>query len=291
MIADFETNIVYFSDLLRTKVKISGKCKKICDILDKYGVEYNFLKGTKDIWARDYMPIQVSENKFIEYRYDPDYLQGSYKGYRDLKTYPDIVCDTIGLKTIKSDIILDGGNIVKSKHYVILTEKIVAENRLTYRKPELIEQLKKIFEVEEIVLIPKDKKDKFGHADGMLRFIDNESVLVSHYYQSNKKMLKLLNKAGLNIEFLKFKEKKIDKRSWAYLNFLQTKDCILLPKLGTDEDIQALEQIETYYPDYKGRIAQIEMNDIIVLGGALNCITWTNELPRGRAPRYQNNVS
>jgi agmatine/peptidylarginine deiminase len=71
--------------------------------------------------------------------------------------------------------------------------------------------------------------------------------------------------------------KKQNKNNWAYINFLQTKDLILLPKLGTDEDEQALKQISDFYSDYadKNRIVQVEMNDIIALGGALNCISWT----------------
>ena len=52
-------------------------------------------------------------NQYIEYRYDPDYLQGHWKGCRDSKTYPDVVCDALKLKTEKSDLIMDGGNLVK----------------------------------------------------------------------------------------------------------------------------------------------------------------------------------
>ena len=71
--------------------------------------------------------------------------------------------------------------------------------------------------------------------------------------------------------------KKKDKRNWAYLNFLQTKDVILLPKFEIDEDIQAYEQIEIFYPNYKGKITQINMIDIVKFGGALNCISWTTK--------------
>ena len=82
------------------------------------------------------MPIQINDSKFIEYRYDPDYLQGSWKGCRDLKTYPDIVCDSLKLETEKSNLIMDGGNLVKSSDCVILTDKIIKENRLSYSKTE-----------------------------------------------------------------------------------------------------------------------------------------------------------
>ena len=92
MISDWQTNKIYFSELLETKFP---KCfSDIMESLRGLKVEPNFLEKTKDIWARDYMPIQINDKEFIEYRYDPDYLQGNWKGSRDLKTYPDIVCDS-----------------------------------------------------------------------------------------------------------------------------------------------------------------------------------------------------
>ena len=277
MISDRDTNIIYFSERLKTDLRFSETCEQIIETLKSFGIIPRFLPDTKDIWARDYMPIQVSRNRFIEYRYDPDYLQGKWKGCRDLKTYPDVVCDSIELPTEKSDIILDGGNVVKSKNCVILTDKVVIENRLSYSKSELVKQLEKIFKVENIVLIPWDKKEKFGHSDGVLRFISDNKVLVNGIYENDTKLRNRLKQNGLDFEFLRFKVNRKDKRNWAYINFLQTKDLILLPKFDIDEDEQALEQIKTHYPNYaeNGRIAQIDMTKIVKFGGAFNCISWT----------------
>ena len=63
---------------------------------------------------------------------------------------------------------------------------------------------------------------------------------------------------------------------FAYLNYLQTKDFILLPSLGIDKDDEKLEEeIKSYFPEYINRIRKINMNKIISKGGALNCISWT----------------
>ena len=60
------------------------------------------------------------------------------------------------------------------------------------------------------------------------------------------------------------------------MNFLQTKDIILLPSYGIKEDDIALDQMKKYYPEYAdGKIHQIDMTDIVKEGGALNCISWT----------------
>ncbi len=277
MISDFDTNTVYFSKRITTENRLKSTYDQITSIFDSFGVKLELIPDTKDIRVRDYMPIQVNDTKYIEYRYDPDYLQGHWKGCRNLKTYPDIVCDSLKLPTEKSDLIMAGGNFVKSSDCIILTDKIVKENRLSYSKSKLIEKLQNTFQVDKVILIPWYKKEKYSHSDGVLRFIDNETVLISHYYKTDNVMLYRLKAGGLNTEFIDFKVKKRDKRNWAYINFLQTMDLIMLPKFGIDEDIQAFEQIENYYPDYKGRIAQVDMTDIVKFGGALNCFTWTTK--------------
>lgn len=277
MISDFQTNTVYFSGRIENDNRFKSTFRQISSILGSFGITPKLLPNTKDIWARDYMPIQVDNSTFIQYRYDPDYLQGHWKGYRDLKTYPDIVCDSIKRITEKSDLILDGGNVVKSSNCIILTDKVVNENRFSYSKNELIARLQDTFQVNKVILIPWYKKERYGHSDGVLRFIDNDTVLISHYYKSDSVMLHRLKQGGLKPEFIDFNVKKKDERNWAYINFLQTKDLILLPKFGIDEDLQALEQIEKYYSGNKGRIAQVDMTEIVKFGGALNCITWTTK--------------
>jgi len=277
MISDRDTNTIYFSDRLNFDSRFKDTFALILSTLDTFSVIPKFLPNTNDVWSRDYMPIQVTDSKFVEYRFDPDYLQGHWKGCRDSKSYPDIVCDSLKLKTIKSDLVMDGGNIVKLSDCVILTDKIVQENRFSYSKNALISKLQNTFQVNKVILIPWYKKERFGHADGVLRFIDNETVLISHHYISDRVLLYRLKQGGLKSEFLNFKVKKQDKRNWAYINFLQTKDLILLPKFSIDEDDQAFEQISYFYPDYakNNRIAQVCMTDIVRFGGALNCITWT----------------
>lgn len=281
MLRDQDTNTVYLSDLLRTSEEFEGTCQAIVDALVKHNVTYKFLPSTRDIWARDYMPAQVSQGKFVEFRYDPDYLQGTEEETRELKTYPDIVCQKLGLDTVKTDIIIDGGNIIRSTNKVIMTDKVLWENRRLYAKDELLENLRALFEVDEIVLIPWDKEDMFGHADGMLRFIDDYNVLVHGLYNAPKdplckKLIDSLTKAGLNIVWMEFDVKHPDLRNWAYINFLQTKDILIIPKSGIEEDEQALKQVRLAYPDYASRnaIEQVDMSDVVEFGGALNCISW-----------------
>jgi agmatine deiminase len=284
MITDFVTNGIYFSELLKTDKRFSATYQKIYKTLNSFGIEPKLLPKTKDIWARDYMPIQISKDKFIEYRYDPDYLQGNSEEIdsRELKTHPDIVCDAIGLKTIKTDIIIDGGNVVKSENAIILTNKVVWENERRYSEKQLIKKLHDLFEVDKVVLIPWDEECKYGHADGMLRFVNNEKVLISGFYEKADDKLKRgildsLDEAKIDRDWLSVSDKEVEDNI-AYINFLQTKDLILVPALNrTEEDDNAVEEISKHFPKYADRIENVDMREIARYDGALNCITWTTK--------------
>lgn len=282
MTADKDTNFVFFSDLLRTKSEFSKTCNSIIEILEKCNVEYGFLKGTKDIWARDYMPLQIDKEKKIEYRYDPDYLQA--KKYRKIKSYPDLVCDLNNIKTLKTDLIIDGGNVIKSNASVIMSEKVIFENLENYNKRDtILGKLKELFEIDKIAIIPWDKEnEEYGHADGMVRFIDNHKVLLQGYYDQydekfKKQLYSELDKIGVTWEKMQFNvENENEDLNWAYMNFLQTDRIILVPQFDIDEDKQALDQIQKHFKDYTlEQIRGVKMNDIVKEGGALNCISWT----------------
>jgi len=279
MITDKETNTVYFSEKLQEQTP--DIAKQIVDTLGLLGAKPIFLKGTKDIWARDYMPVQVNTRKFIQYTFYPDYLLK----LEDIKSDPDSICADLNLNALRSDIVLDGGNVVKSDNCVIMTDKIILENIHKYNKEQLLSKLRELFEVDKIVFIPWDRGERYGHADGMVRFIDSETVLLQGYYRTRKdlfedgfieQLLGSLKGNQLKYEFLDMDyTEKINAR-FAYLNYLQTKDFILLPSLGIDKDDEKLEEeIKKYFPGYANKIRKIKMNAIISRGGALNCISWT----------------
>lgn len=132
-------------------------------------------------------------------------------------------------------------------------------------------------------MIPWDKGCVFGHSDGMVRFINNNTVLISGFYEQvdskfKDSLLKPLEKAKLNCEWLRC-AKKESESNIAYINFLQTEDIILIPSMDRKEDDEALEQLATHFPNYSnsGKIRQINLSEIVRHGGALNCISWTTK--------------
>lgn len=271
----YEEQIVYMSELLMSKFPES--CKKLIAILEKHNVKYLFLKGTKDIWCRDYMPIQTESGKLIQFRYEPSYLKG--EEWDNVRSDVREVCKVNGLKPQFSDINLDGGNVLICEGRAILTDRIFDENP-NYEKEKLINELSQLLECE-IIIIPSIKTDFTGHADGMVRFVDKNTILgnkLSDEYQYIQKgMQNVINRYGLkyiDVPFFINKKdpKHPDSTIGVYVNYLEVNDLIVLPIFDREEDKQVVDIIQKVFPNKQ--IETINYNDIAQEGGLLNCTTW-----------------
>ena len=130
--------IVYLSELL--KERFPDCFYRLTSILEKHNVEYRLLKGTKDIWCRDYMPIQTESGKLIQFRYDPSYLKGK-KEWEDSRSDVREVCRQNGFEPVFSTINLDGGNVLLCSGRAIVSDRIFSENPEYNDKEQLIREL------------------------------------------------------------------------------------------------------------------------------------------------------
>ena len=286
MVSDKQTNVVYLAEGLKHYMPAY---KSLLDVLYSRRVHMNSLPLTaskKHIWARDYMPIQLNKGRFLLYTYHPDYLHGFEEFIPDYWA----ICQKLGLECVSTDIILDGGNVVKCGDKVIMTDKIIDENPMRFYK-DILRELENHFQAQ-IVLIPRDRYDRYGHADGLVRWIDGNRVLLNNYTDFDPKLGKEV-KAALSehftVEELRYGTNKHIKHkiNWAYINFLQVEGEIFVPGLGIEEDQMAIEQIQKFYPDYNVRLVP-DCLRIVKNGGALNCVTWniladTPEWPKDEA--------
>ena len=225
---------------------------------------------------RDYMPIKKDENWFVQFKFTPSYL--NYKKYDEIRTNPNEVWKDMGLKIWESDIVLDGGNVVKWKDKVVVTERISKDN------PELVEvgiydTIKNYLGVNQLIVIPELKGELTGHSDGVLRFIDDETVVINDFTKVNKNYNQQLKysllSAGLRYiqlpnEFEKA-ENEIDDTG-DYVNFLEMKDFVLIPAFDSEMDSVAELAYKEMFNDKI--VESIDCREIAKQGGALNCISW-----------------
>lgn len=272
------TETVYLSAILAELY--TATCKRLTDILNRHHIPFAFLEGTKDIWCRDYMPVQTSSGKLIQFKYDPSYLRDPE--YSDSRSDVKHVNKINNIHPIFSDINLDGGNVIMYNNKAIITDRVFSENPDRDKK-ELIKELSTLLECE-IIIIPayKPDYDYTGHADGMIRFVDSNTVLVNNLDQDFKYMKKAIIKAleKANLKYINFPwfEHKIkgnnDHAIGIYLNYLEVGNLIIMPVFGVsgNKDAEALAKLKEVFPNKI--IETIDFNDIALTGGILNCTTW-----------------
>ena len=271
MICDYQTNQVYLAEGIKGYPKVA---ENLLYALYKEGIETEYLphsKSKKHVWARDYMPIQLEEGRFLKYVYRPDYLKND-KDY--IPNYAGMI-RKLGLNCKPTSLVIDGGNVVKWDDAVIMTDKVLKENP-GYDEYGLRFRLEELFETD-VVFIPWDRYEMFGHADGMVRFIDRRTVLLNNYIDFDRSLRERILRAldgHFEVKELQYDTPRCSKYSWAYLNFLQVAGHIFVPGLGIEEDYMALEQIKQFYPDHRVLLVP-DCLELVRDGGALNCVTWT----------------
>lgn len=270
MITNFDTNKVYFSKGLNF-VRYLDVAKHLVDIFHCHEIAWGQLPHTSSsfhIWARDYMTVQVSKDKYVRFCYCPDYLRDSPEYKPDTFS----ILSELDIEVMDSDIILDGGNVVSCGDKVILTDKIIKENP-HYDKDELIHTLGMLLEAE-IVLIPQDIYEEYGHSDGMVRYVDEGRVLLNNYCDFDKTLRKkLLTALKPYFDISELHYGSYTDKSWAYINFLHVGHHIFIPMMKDKLASKAFRQIEDLFPTCECHPVW-GCESIVNEGGALNCTTW-----------------
>jgi agmatine deiminase len=276
MISDNKNDVVYVSDLLEPRHP--ALAARLRDTLDDHGIPLGVIRGTKDIWCRDYMPGQVDPAEFVRFCYAPDYL----RGYKHLITRPDDIGPIPEVeRCVDSRIVLDGGNVVGWGCRCIVTDKVFRENPALERH-ELIGRLRELLGVEDLIVIPKEPYDVVGHADGVVRFLDEDTVVVNDYQGQEaaygRKLLSIFRQHRLEcVQVPYFVEDHatdgVPSAAGCYVNYLRIAKLLILPAFGVAQDDAALRRFESLFCGT--RIVPLPCTELARKGGCLNCISWT----------------
>ena len=279
MLTDSQTNFVYISDKLQSTYP--DFANRLIKAFTDNDIRFDFLPGTKDVWAVDYMPVQVTETKFVRFTYRPDYLASTKKWSKTISDV-DAICERIGIKTIKSEIVLDGGNITRWSDKVIMTNKVFLENP-SYPEIQLIQELRDLLEVNDIFFVPVEKGDWLGHIDATARFISSDTVLINDIKREKQKeyinLLTSLHDSNLKWKYFPFNPYDNidpDDASGIYLNYLELSGFIILPIYGFATDEEAISRAKEIFPTKK--IIPVISNEPAKHNGIINCVTWNVKL-------------
>lgn len=262
--------MLYFSSQLNIQ-KYKPAADRLFAALDLFNIKYKLLNNTNDIWLRDYMPVKTKSGKYVSFRYEPSYLAGDPQLRTNFKT--DIAPHFV-LPVTYSNINLDGGNVVfsPSKTKAVITDRVFSENP-EYDKNTLLLELEKLLEAS-VLIISSLKSDMTGHADGMVRFVDENTIVTNaplSPFGFETKVKKSLQNHGIEVLDFPYFDSNGDSAIGCYLNFLETEQAIFLPVFSVDTDNKA---VQTAKHIFHKAIIPVNINEIAADGGLLNCISW-----------------
>ena len=280
MITNQQTTTVYFSNLLAEED--SDKFNELCAIIEGIGYHIKLLVETADIYCRDYMPVQVAKDDFIQFVFRP-------VAYHQTKEEYISISDPLYVQLINnlpkprySSLILDGGNIIKWKDKVIITDRVLKDNR--YQFPDdkaIIERLKLDLKCD-VIIVPEYPNEETGHSDGLIRFIDANRVFINDTRNETEKewleeFLKVLDKEQLTtVELPCEVAPNQNKAHGLYINYLHVGNLIIVPQFGKgfiQSDKKALQIMNEIFGETH-TIVPFESKWISEYGGVLNCSSW-----------------
>ncbi|MDE6368728.1 MAG: agmatine deiminase family protein [Muribaculaceae bacterium] len=284
--SQLQTDELYYSfDQVIVAKAIKMAFSGICDVIE--------LENTHDIWARDYMPVQITTDRFWNYIFNPNYLQ-SKTNRPHITNFVDVRLDIRNPfyeTTQKSNIIADGGNIVKCDGYVIMTDKVFIEAKNIAQDLSWVDLRRELG--VDVVVIPREPTDRLGHACKMVRYAGPNRVLFRAPRDENDKqflsgVIQQFKRQKPDVEVLQLDfstVKKTNENNWCYIDFLRIRNQILVPLLSeenintfelevVEEDDIALEQLHKIFPQCT--ILGVSMRNLIEKGiGGLNSLAWT----------------
>lgn len=260
--------MLYFSSSLN-QTAYTQDAYALFSVLQLYRENFYLFDGGKNIWARDYMPVRNHKGEFLSFRYSPSYMADCPSEYTNYRT--DI---RLPFTTRYSNINLDGGNAVfsPSRKTVIISDRIFSENP-EWNGETLGTELSELLDAR-IIFIESLTSDFTGHADGMVRFLSEDTVLInktSFKHGLEQRQSQALRELGFAVvEFPYFYSGGISAVG-SYLNYLETPKHIFLPVFGISTDADALKEASGLF---QKDIVPVLLSAIPKKGGALNCISW-----------------
>jgi agmatine deiminase len=276
-------DIVYLTEALaRRYPEVYWPVRINCEA---HGVRVITVNNTRNIWLRDFFPQQIN-GELIRFQYGRKW--DAWK-VLDISNEP-----WTGLfeKPIRENhLVIDGGNIVQDgQGKAILTDKVIDVNGR-----EVIAKLEKLFKT--VIIIPAEPGDTLGHSDGIVAFVDSNTVLINdyakqgqEYIEYEKTLRKILASYGIKVEFMPYvygespfelteeQFRKLDSDfdeynpAWGYyLNFLRVQGVIFLPVFKIKKDAEAMSTLKRLYPHHS--IIAVDCSKLSWGGGLLHCIS------------------
>ena len=265
---DFNSIVEFQANYARLILENGDKVRVLADADTIPEIEDLFPEGTLmqaevyDIWMRDFSAINPLDP--VQFAYAPAAQAGDAAAAKEVQDSFNSFLRTTGLSPKSTPLILDGGNVVDNhKGRVVVTDRFLEDNNLTYEEGKA--ELKKHLNATEVAIVPNDDPEGLAHADGMLMFVEENTILLNEYQDQV-----FLNEVKDELEF-SFPGIKIVTVPVDFLNAVLTNETIYIPTFGNQLDEEVLQIVRE---NTTKNVVPVPASRVCHMGGSVRCLSW-----------------
>eukprot|EP01060_Flectonema_neradi_P028188 TRINITY_DN3790_c3_g1_i1.p1 TRINITY_DN3790_c3_g1~~TRINITY_DN3790_c3_g1_i1.p1 ORF type:complete len:467 (+),score=96.07 TRINITY_DN3790_c3_g1_i1:60-1460(+) len=249
-----------------------------------------------DIWMRDFTTVNPTNP--VQFRYAPAAQGGDAAGARyvqrifNRRVLNELYSPSGSWYLQRSRLILDGGNFVDNHvNRVIVSEKILSDNNMDPLNEAdrlwVKEHIKYLVEtITEVAIIPYDDPN-LGHADGMVMWVDENTLFVNNMSATpdlRKLVLDELRASFPTVTIVEVPngykngtefDKKFSSAVGININTVVTDGYLYVPVFNNSDTDKVFLEILSEHAKKSGKtIVPIEASEIARMGGSCRCLAW-----------------
>ena len=233
-------------------------------------------ESVSDIWMRDFTtvnpmaPVEFTYTWASMSRRESERVQNSWKG----------MADRNGIQRTPTDYILDGGNLVDNyAGSVITTTRFLTDNNLTMEEGK--QALRELLGATNVAILPPDD-EVLAHSDGMVSWLDANTLLVNDYSDDPSLRTQILNELNNSFPGAKIVElpvvyanngidPSISSACGININATMTLNNVYVPTFDMSHDQAALDVIRA---NTTKKVIPVPASGVCGFGGSVRCLTW-----------------
>lgn len=242
-------------------------------------------------WLRDNGPLYVARNEnLIIHDMGFDAWGGLVEDFEEDDIIPTLIGDWLNLPVEPIDFIMERGNLEFNGSGTLITNWDCWADRNPNLDQDILNvYLKQIWGLNQIVWTygHSDYDVTTGHIDGVARFVNDSTVAVGEFTDTNDEDAWYYDSAADSIENAGFNVIRIDMPGYInfynftipaiYMNWVQINGAIIGNAYNVSEwDDAAQASLETLFPDHE--VILLYTPEVNISGGGIHCIT--NDQPQ-----------
>ena len=277
----FDFHIAYAKQLIANgdRVLILASRSAYTDYVTELGEDKVLEMPMFDIWMRDYFLSNATHP--VMFRYTAAGQGGDQAAADEVQEALAVFLEDTGLHVNDAALLNDGGNFVDDyAGSVVISKKFLRDNNLS---EDAARQVLRSFKgIEHVAFIEADEQGGLEHADGVVSFVDTNTLIVNTYPTNPAYARQLVRDLRRGLPNVRIHEivtpyddslifdARFGSACGLYTNALVTPERVYLPQFGVPEDEIALAQVRAVTTR---QVIPVDSRNVCTMGGGVRCMS------------------